>query len=1029
MAADVTFLLSLQALACNHSSKALLYGKRSTKMVYKLWAVLKHRDDAEIPRETRNVDGSNHTTEEDLPMPLPEKHVSTRSAALWPLIPKLFHRLLHLSKIFAHDGLLLDAQYYAEKAASIVESFQGKVLWAQASTMLGDYAVRRGQCKEGMKQLEQATMILSSGSTTHVTLVAYIALANGFASIGNWISEANALEVAQNLLAKSLLNPVIEMSDRSCAKDTELELQLRHLTIDKPHPCLQQHKRTLQSAKRCTQTKPERILATTTDDAQSADCFPLLRDQAHNYRLLTSCAVRAKKYELAASYFQEAKRRPAIYEDKLHEAMIAAQLSLSQALEDLSNHPVLNVLPESTLSCPSTSFGGRRRSKDCVDTISRDVGRITASKKPRSQGLKRNGDNRQIAETHEFSDNLRKSFAVFDDVHQLIQTSCSISTLQSMSAVFSRIIMMLSAVCPALPQINICSTLAVYAMELGRSSAMVRERSSIHVEKLMSVSQRSGSNFGTEIWDCPEAIVPHSCMDISNFQAEYIDIIPASWTVVTVALSEHRDELRLARIRASQPPFVLGIPLNRHSLQDGEEGSFGFLEAKNELLEIINAANDSTHAAQDLSRKGAKTEWWETRAAIDSRLKDLLANIENIWLGGFRGIFSQHSVRQDLLSRFHLSFTNTLNKHLPSRQKLGKEKKFNPILLDPRVLELFIALGHPNEVGDLDEPLMDLLYFVIDILQFNGERNAYDEIEFDSIALETLDALTHYHEAFRDDEQDILVPHTILVLDKALHCFPWESLPCMTGLAISRLPSLRFLRSSILRQHAQFLSDQTLSTEGYHISSTSGAYILNPGGDLVATQSLFEKPLASLRGWSATVNTEPAEVVIADSLSNRDLYLYFGHGSGGQYIRSRTVQKLDQCAVSLLMGCSSAALIEEGEFESHGVPNDYLHAGAQAVVGTLWNVTDKDIDRFSMKVLEEWGLFEQESVEESKSPMKKGAKGRARPKIVPIKKGSSSNRKGKTSLDQAIAVGREACLLRYLNGAAPVVYGVPVFLK
>ena len=129
------------------------------------------------------------------------------------------------------------------------------------------------------------------------------------------------------------------------------------------------------------------------------------------------------------------------------------------------------------------------------------------------------------------------------------------------------------------------------------------------------------------------------------------------------------------------------------------------------------------------------------------------------------------------------------------------------------------------------------------------------------------------------------------------------------------------------------------------------------------------------------------------------------------------------------MGCSSAALTEEGEFESHGVPNDYLHAGAQAVVGTLWNVTDKDIDRFSMKVLEEWGLFEQEGVEENKSPIKKGAKGRARPKIVPVKKGSSSNRKGKTSLDQAIAVGREACLLRYLNGAAPVVYGVPVFLK
>ena len=1031
MAADVTFLLSLQALARNHSSKALVYGKRSTRMVYKLWAMLRHRENAAAPREVKTTDGGDHATEENLTVPLTEKHVSSRSAAFWPIIPKLFYRLLHLSKIFAHDGLLLDAQHYAEQASRIVESVQATILRAQASTVLGDYAIRRGQRKEGMFQLEEAARILSNSPTTHATFVAHIAQANGFASNGNWSSEASILEVAQKFITGRMSNLFDRWSDRSCAKDTGLELQMGRLIIETPDRCLQQRKRSVPSAKRNTQKKTERVLPTTTDDSHNTDFFPLLRHQAHIFRLLASCAVRAKKFELAASYIREANRRPVIYEDKLHEAMIAAQLSLSQALEDLSSHPVLNVLPESTLSCPSTTFGGRRRSKDCVDTIGRDVGRTTFNKKPKSLGVRRTEDNRLAAGNHELSDNLRRSFAVFDDIHQLVQTSCSISTLQSMSAVFSRIIMMLSAVCPALPQTNICSTLAVYAMELGRSSAMVRERSSIHIEKLLSVPQHSGSSIGTEIWDCPDALVADSYMDMANFQAEYIDIIPASWTVVTIALSEHRDELRLARIQASQPPFVLVIPLNRHSLQAGEEGSFGFSEAKDELLEVIKAANDSTHAAHDLSRKGAKTEWWETRAAIDARLRDLLVNIENIWLGGFRGILSQHSARQDLLSRFHLSFANILNKHLPSRQRVGKEKTLSPVMLDPRVLELFVALGRPGEVGDLDEPLMDLLYFVIDILQFNGERNAYDEIEFDSIALETLDALTHYHEALRNDEHEVLAPHTILVLDKALHCFPWESLPCMSGLAISRLPSLRFLRSSILRQRTQYLSDQTLSTEGYHVNSANGAYVLNPVGDLIATQSLFETPLASLRGWSATVNKEPSEVEIATSLSSRDLYLYFGHGSGGQYIRSRVVQKLDQCAVALLMGCSSAALTEEGEFESHGVPNDYLHAGAQAVVGTLWNVTDKDIDRFSMKVLEEWGLFEHEGEKESKSPVKKGAKGRSRamPRIVAFEKGKSAERKGKTTLDQAIAIGREACLLRYLNGAAPVVYGVPVFLK
>jgi separase len=33
------------------------------------------------------------------------------------------------------------------------------------------------------------------------------------------------------------------------------------------------------------------------------------------------------------------------------------------------------------------------------------------------------------------------------------------------------------------------------------------------------------------------------------------------------------------------------------------------------------------------------------------------------------------------------------------------------------------------------DTLMDLLYFVVDILQFQGERNAYDEIDFDMMVV------------------------------------------------------------------------------------------------------------------------------------------------------------------------------------------------------------------------------------------------------------------------------------------------------
>ncbi len=286
-----------------------------------------------------------------------------------------------------------------------------------------------------------------------------------------------------------------------------------------------------------------------------------------------------------------------------------------------------------------------------------------------------------------------------------------------------------------------------------------------------------------------------------------------------------------------------------------------------------------------------------------------------------------------------------------------------------------------------------------------------------------MDALRQYHQASKAISHDDKSQHTILILDKALHCFPWESLPCMNGHAISRLPSLGCLRDRILRQQQQ--GGARPANEGWQVDRKSGACVLNPGGDLTATQAKFEKPLENLVGWESIVGREPTEDEMQGYLESCDVFLYFGHGSGGQYIRSRTIKKLDSCSVALLMGCSSGALTEAGEFESYGTPINYMHAGCPALLATLWDVTDKDIDRFSFAVLEKWGLLREAQTELSGSPVKRGVKQRGKNKAAMVKTIESES----LSLDQAVSQGRDSCILKYLNGAAPVVYGVPVFLS
>lgn len=244
---------------------------------------------------------------------------------------------------------------------------------------------------------------------------------------------------------------------------------------------------------------------------------------------------------------------------------------------------------------------------------------------------------------------------------------------------------------------------------------------------------------------------------------------------------------------------------------------------------------------------------------------------------------------------------------------------------------------------------------------------------------------------------------------------------------MSRLPSLGCLRDRILQQRKQQeqRGASRVAEEGLQVSRYGGAWVLNPAGDLKATQDILEEPLQGLSGWESITQRKPTEADMRSCLEDHDLFLYFGHGSGGQYIRSRTIKKLDKCAVAILMGCSSGALAEAGIFEPYGTPMNYMQAGCPALLATLWDVTDKDIDRFSYKVLEAWGLFERPQPQSS--PVKRSAKQRGKSRARDIES-TKKEEKNAVSLDQAIAEGRDSCNLRYLNGAAPVVYGVPVYL-
>ncbi|GJD11802.1 Separin [Galdieria sulphuraria] len=150
--------------------------------------------------------------------------------------------------------------------------------------------------------------------------------------------------------------------------------------------------------------------------------------------------------------------------------------------------------------------------------------------------------------------------------------------------------------------------------------------------------------------------------------------------------------------------------------------------------------------------------------------------------------------------------------------------------------------------------------------------------------------------------------------------------------------------------------------------------------DLNRTQQSFEKLFQQTYKWEGVIgplqnSSKDQAKELVEKLSRHQLFVYCGHGTGEKFIPAKQIRKLERAPIALLMGCSS------------GKPSSQ-------VVVNLWDVTDRDIDRFTHYLLEEWFT-------------------------------TSSNNNSAIDLALAILRARDQCYFTYLTGCAPVVYGLP----
>lgn len=488
-------------------------------------------------------------------------------------------------------------------------------------------------------------------------------------------------------------------------------------------------------------------------------------------------------------------------------------------------------------------------------------------------------------------------------------------------------------------------------------------RSLLH--KNDSLIRETHSDFNNSIYPNLKALRPIG-LDFNNFEDNINSVLPTNWSIITLDISPDGGSLVVSKYNKEMAmPLYVKLPFNRMSDHLDGETIFSFNDAIKELNDIIEASNASIkpEATSIINTKEDRKTWWRLRFSLDLRMQELLAKIENRWFGAFKGIFnrgiSNYSIKE---------FSNFIGEVL-------NIKNFD---IDEELLWILSQVPYAESLQMAE----DAIYFILDSLVYAGNEISYDEINFDGFK----DKMQKF---FGEQQFSNINDHIILIPGSQCCKIPWESLPMLEHKSISRVPSIDKLIEMLKQRNDMRFSSQ-------------GLYLINPGGDLTKTETRFKETFQTLIDWEGIIGEKPSNPEsFLRSIMKKQIFVYIGHGGCEEYIKPSVLFKIanneQPLPPSLLIGCSSGSLETYGVLNPHGNVYNWLNCGSPMIIANLWDVTDKDIDQFTMSVFKLSSLL------------------------------GHSNGAG-VDFSNSLRDSRKACNLKYLNGSAPVVYGLPLHI-
>ncbi|GJQ66032.1 hypothetical protein Trydic_g4122 [Trypoxylus dichotomus] len=379
----------------------------------------------------------------------------------------------------------------------------------------------------------------------------------------------------------------------------------------------------------------------------------------------------------------------------------------------------------------------------------------------------------------------------------------------------------------------------------------------------------------------------------------------------------------------------------------------------------------------------------KARYVVNNRLKNLVKDIQGIWLGEWRCLFAGKLTDEDedeISEKLELLLLNCQMKDVPKKIKC--------------ILRCLIRSSNHLKMAEMKR-----------IVQYCFPDNGEFHVSL-SKAVYELGQNDNFSQRKRHP--------VILVVDEKLDTLPWEMLDVLQDHPASRMPSLHFTYA-LFKEHEQSIVNGVKVGIDYQ----KGKYIINPGLDLKRMETRLHNFFKYWTPhWDGLVGIRPSREEFGNLLLNCDIFSYNGHGNGTQFFSSDRIQRLRINSVVLLFGCGSVKYTNLGpQVEMFGSHQMYLIACSPCVVGMLWEVTDFDTDTLATEFWSTW-LPQGPNLHWKYINKKKWeVTGEVEPN--PNVKDSNSHEKHEPELLRALSKARKSAH-QYLTQASCVARGIPV---